>query len=79
VQHKAIGIKNEFEKDFTGELLVPHYLICVGGIRPVEEVEKGESQNGLENPKNRGSAGRHGNQHVCVCRPQVSQRDSFTF
>jgi hypothetical protein len=33
-----------------------------------------ESQNGLESPKNRRSAGRHGNQHVCLCRPQVSDR-----
>jgi hypothetical protein len=31
-----------------------------------------ESQNGLEDPKDRRSAGRHGNQHVCVRRPQVS-------
>jgi hypothetical protein len=33
-----------------------------------------ESQNGLEDPKDRRSAGRHGNQHVCVRRPQVSGR-----
>jgi hypothetical protein len=33
-----------------------------------------ESQNGLESTKDRGSAGRHGNQHVCVRRPQVSER-----
>jgi hypothetical protein len=31
-----------------------------------------ESQNGLENTKDRRSAGRHGNQHVCVRCPQVS-------
>ena len=38
-----------------------------------------ESQNGLENTKDRRSAGRHGNQHVCVRRPQVIAGDNFTF
>jgi hypothetical protein len=38
-----------------------------------------ESQNGLEDPKDRRSAGRHGNQHVCLRGPQVSGTDSFTF
>jgi hypothetical protein len=38
-----------------------------------------ESQNGLENPEDRRSAGRHGNQYVYVRRPQVSGDDSFTF
>jgi hypothetical protein len=33
-----------------------------------------ESQNGLEDPEDHRSAGRHGNQHVCVRRPQVSGR-----
>jgi hypothetical protein len=62
-------------KDFTGELFIPHYLIREGGVRPVQK----ESQNGLEDPKDRRSAGRHGNQYVCVRRPQVSGCDSFTF
>jgi hypothetical protein len=35
-----------------------------------------ESQNGLENPEDRRSAGWHGNQHVCVRRPQVSGSDN---
>ena len=30
-------------------------------------------------PEDRRSAGRHGNQHVCLRRPQVSGCDSFTF
>jgi hypothetical protein len=46
-----------------------------GEVRPVTK----ESQNGLEDPENRRSAGRHGNQHVYVRHPQVSGRDSFTF
>jgi hypothetical protein len=36
-----------------------------------------ESQNGLESAEDRRSAGRHGNQHVCLRRPQVSGRDNF--
>jgi hypothetical protein len=44
-----------------------------GGIRP----DNKESRNGLENPQDRRSAGRHGNQHVCVRRPQVSGSVSF--
>jgi hypothetical protein len=40
--------------------------------------QKGEP-NGLESTKNRRSAGRHGNQHVCVRRPQISGSDSFSF
>jgi hypothetical protein len=44
-------------------------------VRPVYK----ESQNGLENPQDRRSAGRHGNQYVHVRRPQVSGDDSFTF
>jgi hypothetical protein len=46
-----------------------------GGIRPIREGAK----NGLENPENRRSAGWHGNQHVCLRRPQVSGSDIFTF
>jgi hypothetical protein len=46
-----------------------------GEVRPVYK----ESQNGLENPEDRRSAGWHGNQYVCVRRPQVSGCDSFTF
>ena len=38
------------------------------GSRPVRE----GAPNGLENPENRRSAGRHGNQHVYVRDPQVS-------
>src|ERR1700722_1964754 len=37
-----------------------------------------ESHNGLEDTQDRRSAGRHGNQHVCVRRPQVSGREAFT-
>jgi hypothetical protein len=44
-------------------------------VRPVYK----ESQNGLESPEDRRSAGRHGNQHVCVRRPQISGCDCFTF
>jgi hypothetical protein len=33
--------------------------------------------NGLEDTKDRRSAGRHGNQHVCVRRPQISGCVSF--
>jgi hypothetical protein len=38
-----------------------------------------ESQNGLESTEDRRSAGRHGNQHVCVRRPQISGCDGFRF
>ena len=61
MQHK------QATKDFTGELFDPQYLTSVGEVRPVS---KGEP-NGLESTENRRSAGRHGNQHVCVRRPQV--------
>jgi hypothetical protein len=47
-----------------------------GGVRPIHNKE---SQNGLEDTKDRRSAGRHGNQYVCVRRPQISGGDSFTF
>ena len=47
---------------------VPQYLVKEDGVRPVDK----ESQNGLEDTENRRCAGRHGNQHVCVRRPQVS-------
>jgi hypothetical protein len=40
----------------------------------VVRFQKGEP-NGLESTKNRRSAGRHGNQHVCVRRPQVTSSD----
>ena len=69
---KPLGFK---AKDFTGELFIPHYLI---GRAEFVRFSK-ESQNGLENPEDRRSAGRHGNQHVCVRRPQVSGSQSFTF
>jgi hypothetical protein len=36
-----------------------------------------ESQNGLEDPKDRRSIGRHGNQHVRLRRPQISGGDSL--
>ena len=39
-----------------------------GGMRPVCK----ESQNGLENPEDRRSAGWHGNQYVRLRRPQVT-------
>jgi hypothetical protein len=44
-----------------------------GGMRPVCK----ESQNGLENPEDRRSAGWHGNQYVRLRRPQVSGCDSL--
>jgi len=50
-------------------------LSTEGGIRPIRKGAK----NGLENSENRRSAGWHGNQHVCVRRPQVSGSDIFTF
>jgi hypothetical protein len=61
-------------KDFAGEVLVPYYL-----NRRAEFVRLDlmESLNGLESTKDRRSAGWHGNQHVCLRRPQVSGRDSF--
>jgi hypothetical protein len=62
-------------KDFTGELFIPHYVIRAGEFVRFDK----ESQNGLEDPKDRRSAGRHGNQYVCVRRAQVSGCDSFTF
>jgi hypothetical protein len=37
-----------------------------------------ESQNGLEDPEDRRSAGWHGNQHVCLRRPQVSRGVCFS-
>ena len=40
-----------------------------GGMRPVLQGEP----NGLENPEDRRSAGWHGNQYVCLRRPQVSR------
>jgi hypothetical protein len=81
VQHKANGIKTGLKKislaNFSFRITLSAWAESVR-LKKLKK-EKGESQNGLENPKNRGSAGRHGNQHVCVCGPQVSQRDSFTF
>ena len=62
-------------KDFTGELFDPQYFTSVGEVRPVS---KGEP-NGLESTENRRSAGRHGNQYVCVRRPQVSGGGIFSF
>src|SRR5687768_9107954 len=62
-------------KNLTGELFDPRYLISEGGIRPVS---KG-APNGLESTENRRSAGRDGNQHVCVRRPQVIGSDRFSF
>ena len=62
-------------KDSTGELCDPRYFICQGESRPVQ---KGEL-NGLESTQDRRSAGRHGNQHVCVRRPQVSGGDLSRF
>ena len=46
----------------------------MGGCRPFEM----ESHNGLEDPEDRRSVGWHGNQHVCLRRPQVSGSASFT-
>jgi hypothetical protein len=56
-------------KDFAGELLFPQYLISRGWQFALFEKE---SQNGLENPEDRRSAGWHGNQHVCLRRSQIS-------
>jgi hypothetical protein len=39
--------------------------------------QKGEP-NGLESTKNRRSFGWHGNQHVCVRRPQVTSGNNLT-
>ena len=38
-----------------------------------------ERQNGLEITENRRSAGRHGNQHVCVRCPEVTGSDRLGF
>jgi hypothetical protein len=62
-KHEEVG-----GKDLTGELFDTQYLTSEGGVRPVS---KGEP-NGLESTENRRSAGRHGNQHVRVRRPQVT-------
>jgi hypothetical protein len=61
-------------KDFVANFLNSSSLSSEGGVRPVNK----ESQNGLENPEDRRSAGRHGNQHVCVRRPQVSGSVCFS-
>jgi hypothetical protein len=71
MQHKDLGRLRA--KDFTGELLQGHYFISGGLDQPLR---KKESQNGLESPQDRRSAGWHGNQHVCVRRPQVSGSDN---
>jgi hypothetical protein len=67
--HKSVNYsamqQKQAAKDFTGELFDPQYFTSVGEVRPVS---KGEP-NGLESTENRRSAGRHGNQHVCVRRP----------
>jgi hypothetical protein len=64
------------EKDFTGELFIPDYLVPEGEVRPVNK----ESHNGLEDTEDRRSAGRHGNQYVCVRGPQViSGREASRF
>ena len=70
MQHNAPGL---IEKDFAGELFDPQYLRHEGEVRPVS---KGEP-NGLESTENRGSAGRHGNQHVYVRYPQVSGSNTY--
>jgi len=67
ISHCNIDLRGLRKKDFTGEVFGPQYLASQGEVRPVS---KGEP-NGLESTKNRRSAGRHGNQHVCVRRPQV--------
>jgi hypothetical protein len=65
----ALGVK-----DFAGEVSDPYYL-----IQRAEHVRffSKESQNGLEDTKNSRSAGRHGNQHVCLRRTQVTGSDNF--
>ena len=63
---KKISLANFFNRS----TLTPE-----GGVRPVS---KGEP-NGLESTKNRRSAGRHGNQHVCVRRPEVTGSDRRDF
>jgi hypothetical protein len=72
MQHKNSGF---IIKDFAGELFDPRYLNYWAEFVRFDK----ESQNGLESTEDRRSAGRHGNQHVCVRRPQVSGRDSITF
>jgi hypothetical protein len=71
MQHKKYLRAN---KRFNWRTFQSRLVYQQGGFRPVDK----ESQNGLENPEDRRSAGRHGNQHVYVRRPQVSGVDSFT-
>jgi hypothetical protein len=73
VQHKKV--RADDKKISLANFSFRTSLSPEGGVRPINK----ESQNGLENPKDRRSAGRHGNQHVCVRRPQVSGCNSFRF
>src|SRR5450631_4216363 len=62
-------------KDFAGEVFVPRYFTERVEFVPLLK----ESQNGLESTEDRRSAGRHGNQYVCLRRPQVGDRRSARF
>ena len=64
-----------YDERFHWRTLQSRLVYRAGGVRPVNK----ESQNGLENPEDRRSAGRHGNQHVYVRRPQVSGRNALRF
>jgi hypothetical protein len=62
-------------KLFTSELSELHYFIAEGENRPAREGEG----NVLEDAEDRRSAGWHGNQHVCLRSPQISDCDSSAF
>jgi hypothetical protein len=66
----SINCSPQEDEDFAGELFFPHYFISRGWQFALFEKE---SQNGLESPEDRRSAGWHGNQHVCLRGPQVSK------
>jgi hypothetical protein len=61
-------------KDSAGEVFVPYYF---DGRAEFVRFHSKESQNGLESTEDRRSAGRHGNQHVCLRRPQVGGSKSI--
>jgi hypothetical protein len=58
-----------------------NFLICItlSGGRSPSGLTPEESQNGLESTEDRRSAGRHGNQHVCLRCPQVSDSKHHTW
>jgi hypothetical protein len=62
-------------KIITGEVFELYYLNEWEKVVPIEK----ETCNGLEDPKDRGSVGWHGNQHVRLRGPQISARNSLAF